>query len=198
MLLLITEQQKEFLFKNTLDQVVDKDSATLIFLKELFDVKAENNPLSEPIFFVCLFEFITYFLYVYSPSSLVQDPCKQEKRIKIINACVDRSQMYLPLTAKETLDNLLQNEDLPVLDLKWLEGSKIGLSYKINPLIRQLRINITIKENTFYNVLNITSKPKIFSFSFETVVKDPLEFLYKIISMYNELVDLMPYNEEIS
>jgi hypothetical protein len=77
MLFLITEQQKEFLFKNTLDQVVDKDSATLIFLKELFDVKAENNPLSEPIFFVCLFEFITYFLYVYSPSSLVQDPCKQ-------------------------------------------------------------------------------------------------------------------------
>jgi hypothetical protein len=196
MLFLITEQQKEFLFKNTLDQVVDKDSATLIFLKELFDVKAENNPLSEPIFFVCLFEFITYFLYVYSPSSLVQDPCKQEKRIKVINACINKS--VLALTAKETLDNLLQNEDLPALELKWLEGSKIGLSYNINPLIRQLRINITIKESTFYNVLNITSKPKIFSFSFETVVKDPLEFLYKIISMYNELVDLMPYNEEIS
>ena len=184
---LLNQKQQDFLYSNNLINVVDEDTATMIFLKDLFDVKVENNPLKESIFFAVLFEFVTCFLHLYSPSSLIEDSINAKNRYRLISIIPYKNE------ALNSNSNLLDNFNEPILKLDCLAGSSsiIKLKYTINPLQRKIDLIINIKDIVLRFSYDLKVKPKILSHSFECEVKDPLELLYKIINIYEELVDVM-------
>ena len=195
---LLTSKQELFVFNNSLSNLLEQDSNTLIFLQDLFDIVEDNNPLNEPVFFVSLFEFVNCFLYIYSPSSLINDPDKIEKRQALINSL---STTYLKNTNsfRIFINSYDKNSNEPILDIRDLSSinqSIINLRYLINPFSRLLKISIQIDDLNIEINSGLKIKPKVLSFNLSYKVKEPIDFLYKMIAIYNELVDIIFYNQD--
>ena len=178
---LLSESQKQFLFNNTIKQVVEEDSCTFTFIKDLLDIESPNTPLNEPILLVTLFEFINCFLYLVSPSKIVNSKNKEGKIINFYNYCYKNFYGLPKLEKTKALVNI-----------ESLTSNKLVIKYRVNPFKLNLDVTIFIGALNFNFDYDLKYFPSIYSFSIQYKIEDSIELLYKIIDIYRELIQVMP------
>jgi hypothetical protein len=163
----LTDKQLDFLMSNTLS-IFDKESATYIFIREIFKADEKNIPIDDSIFLCSIFELVNCYLYRF----------EVDKIIPTLNKTTN-----LKLVAiKNEIPNYEQDD-------------RVGFTYKINPNKQTVRLEFNI-----YGLYCAYSRPydkeatSLFN-KIQYKVDNLNEFLFKVCTIYDEFIELMPQEE---
>lgn len=163
----LTEKQLDFLMSNTLS-IFDKESATYTFIREIFKADEKNIPINDSIFLCSIFELVNLYLYLFEIDKII------------------------PTLNKKANTNFISKK----LGLSSYEDNEcIWITYRINPNKQTVKLQFDI----FTLLLTYTrhyDKEATSLFNKINYRVDNLnEFLFKVCTIYDEFIELMPQEE---
>jgi hypothetical protein len=163
----LTDKQLNFLMSNTLS-IFDKESATYTFIREIFKADEKNIPIDDSIFLCSIFELVNHYLYTFEVDKIIP-----------------------------TLNKTINSKFSAYRGVKpfYEQDNSIGFTYRINPNKQTVKLEFNI-----YGVDLTYSRPydkeATSLFNKVTYKVDNLnEFLFKVCTIYDEFIELMPQEE---
>ena len=170
----LTDKQLDFLMSNTLS-IFDKESATYTFIREIFKADEKNIPIDDSIFLCSIFEMINLYLY------LVQ----VDKIVPTLNKSFNINKIDC-FSSKHCLKAGIQKAE---------DQCQVSFIYRINPNKQTVRLEFNLFNDAFTYTRSY-DKEAISLFNKVVYKVDNLnEFLFKICTIYDEFIDLMPQEE---
>ena len=163
----LTDKQQDFLMSNTLS-IFDKESATYTFIREIFKADEKNIPIDDSIFLCSIFELVNLYLYIFEIDKII------------------------PTLNKKANTNFISKK---LALVEYETNNDIAFIYRINPSKQTVKLQFDI----FTLQLTYTrpydkEATVLFSKAFYKV--DNLnEFLFKVCTIYDEFIELMPQEE---
>lgn len=171
----LTDKQLDFLMSNTLS-IFDKESATYTFIREIFKADENNIPLNDSIFLCSIFELVNLYLYLGEPYKIIPTLNKKNNLKAISN--VIKSCPY-------NFNEIYQNA----------ETLGVGFIYRINPNKQTIKIEIGIWD-LYFTYIRPYDKEATSLFNKVFYKVDNLnEFLFKVCTIYDEFIELMPQED---
>jgi hypothetical protein len=164
---------------NTLS-IFDKESATYTFIREIFKADEKNIPINDSIFLCSIFELVNLYLYLGEPHKIIPTLNKKTnlKAIsKVIKSCPEAS----PYNFNEIYQNA--------------ETLGVGFIYRINPNKQTVKIEIGIWDLHFTYTRPYDKETTSLFNKIQYKVDNLSEFLFKVCTIYDEFIELMPQEE---
>jgi len=172
----LTEKQLDFLMSNTLS-IFDKESATYTFIREIFKADEKNIPIDDSIFLCSIFELVNLYLYVGEPD-------------KIIPTLNKKSNINALSTAPGANDVIYRINGLKV------EGDdSVSFMYRINPNKQVVKLQFDIFTISFTYTRPYDKEATVLFSKAPYKVDNKNEFLFKVSTIYDEFIELMPQEE---
>lgn len=168
----LTDKQLDFLMSNTLS-IFDKESATYTFIREIFKADEKNIPIDDSIFLCSIFEMINLYLYF----------VQVDKIIPTLNKRSNINKMDC-FSSKHCLGKQ-----------KAEDQCHVSFMYRINPNKQTVKLEFNLFNDCFSYIRSYDQEATVlFSKAFYKV--DNLnEFLFKVCTIYDEFIELMPQEE---
>jgi hypothetical protein len=163
----LTDKQLDFLMSNTLS-IFDKESATYTFIREIFKADEKNIPVDDSIFLCSIFELVNHYLYTF----------EVDKIIPTLNKTINSK-----FTAFRSVKPFYEQDN------------NIGFTYRINPNKQTVKLEFNIYA-VYLNYTRPYDKEATSLFNKIQYKVDNLnEFLFKVCTIYDEFIELMPQEE---
>ena len=164
---ILTEKQSSFLLSKKLLDIIDENSFSYSYINDIFTAESSNIPLDDSVFLYSIFEFVNLYLYIHNPEYVI--PTKNKK------SNID----MLPKVGM-TFNNA---EGSPSQ-----KAVTVGFKYLINYYRGTLKLNIILYDNVFLFVIPINQECNILAHSANYRIENPNDFLFKVISIYEDIV----------
>lgn len=172
----LTDKQLDFLMSNTLS-IFDNESATYTFIREIFKADEKNIPIDDSIFLCSIFELVNLYLYVGEPD-------------KIIPTLNKKSNIIFLSTAPGANDLIYKIKGLKV------EGDdSVSFIYRINPNKQTIKLEFTFFTISFSYTRSYDKEATSLFNKVTYKVDNKNEFLFKVCTVYDEFIELMPQEE---
>jgi hypothetical protein len=172
----LTDKQLDFLMSNTLS-IFDKESATYTFIREIFKAEEKNIPINDSIFLCSIFELVNLYLYIGEPDKIIPT-LNKKSNINSLNS------------APEAEDKIYRINGLKI------EGDdSIGLIYRINPNKQTIKLEFTFFTISFTYTRSYDKEATSLFNKIDYKVDNKNEFLFKVCTIYDEFIELMPQEE---
>jgi hypothetical protein len=163
----LTNKQLDFLMCNTLS-IFDKESATYTFIREIFKADEKNIPIDDSIFLCSIFELVNLYLYIFEIDKIIPTLNKKDNTNFISKK--------LGLVEYET------NND-------------IAFIYRINPNKQTVKLQFDIFTLQLTYSRSYDKEASILFSKAPYKVDNLNEFLFKVCTIYDEFIELMPQEE---
>jgi hypothetical protein len=173
----LTDKQLDFLMSNTLS-IFDKESATYTFIREIFKADEKNIPINDSIFLCSIFELVNLYLYSFEIDKIIPT-LNKKSNFKNLNKIVSLS---------SDGHNLMNNSMI-------FEGDSIEFLYRINPNKQTVRLQFTIYDLYLEYTRSYDHEATVLFSKASYKVDNLNEFLFKICTIYDEFIELMPQEE---
>jgi hypothetical protein len=175
----LTDKQLDFLMSNTLS-IFDKESATYTFIREIFKADENNIPLNDSIFLCSIFELVNLYLYLGEPYKIIP-ALNKKNNLKAISNVIKSCPKASPYNFNEIYQNA--------------ETLGVGFIYRINPNKQTIKIEIGIWD-LYFTYIRPYDKEATSLFNKVFYKVDNLnEFLFKVCTIYDEFIELMPQED---
>jgi hypothetical protein len=163
----LTEKQLDFLMSNTLS-IFDKESATYTFIREIFKADEKNIPIDDSIFLCSIFELVNIYLYIFEIDKII------------------------PTLNKKTHTNFISKK---LCLVEYETNNDIAFIYRINPNKQTVKLQFDIFTLQLTYTRSYDKETTSLFNKINYKVDNLNEFLFKVCTIYDEFIDLMPQEE---
>jgi hypothetical protein len=175
----LTKKQLDFLMSNTLS-IFDRESVTYTFIREIFKTEEQNIPIDDSIFLCSIFEFVNLYLYLGEPHKIIPT-LNKKNNLKAISKIIKSCSKASPYNFNEIYQNA--------------ETLGVGFIYRINPNKQTVKIEIGIWDLLFTYTRSYDKEATSLFNKIQYKVDNLNEFLFKVCTIYDEFIELMPQEE---